>query len=166
MRRGAKRGKVSAVPEVLTSNATENSVTLEEIDNVDSFVQRLERIQLPNQVIAVLSDPLLQKYLSLKPSAAATRRMEHWLSASLEEELQCLDDRQQEPGRLSGLLDSILIYARYTKVGSLLWFCRDVMLTKRRKCRRHVKDSLRLTYRAGMERTTERLSLSSRLSCP
>lgn len=83
---------------------------------MDDFVRKLEKIELPNQVISVLSDPLLQKYLALKPSEAATARMDHWLSTFFEEELRSMGDGQQDPTRLSSVLDSLLSYARYTKV--------------------------------------------------
>ncbi|KAI1138911.1 Mis6-domain-containing protein [Hypoxylon sp. FL0543] len=69
------------VPEVHTLNATENSVTLEEIESVDGFVNNLEKIDLPNQLIAVLGDPLLQKLLMLKPDIEAHDRVGSWLSS-------------------------------------------------------------------------------------
>ncbi|OTB05754.1 hypothetical protein M426DRAFT_72618 [Hypoxylon sp. CI-4A] len=80
--RNRANGKSSTlVPEVHTSNATEKSITLEEIENVDGFVNNLERIELPNQLIAVLGDPLLQKLLILKPDAEAHQRVSSWLAS-------------------------------------------------------------------------------------
>ncbi|KAI1475832.1 Mis6-domain-containing protein [Daldinia eschscholtzii] len=80
--RSRVNGKSSGLfPEVHTSNATENSITLEEIENVDGFVKNLERIELPNQLIAVLGDPLLQKLLVLKPDAEAHQRVSSWLAS-------------------------------------------------------------------------------------
>ncbi|KAI0408118.1 Mis6-domain-containing protein [Xylaria palmicola] len=67
-----------SVPEVHTSHATENSITLEEIENVDGFVKNLEKIELPNQLIAILGDPLLQKLLLLRPQAQAHLRACNW----------------------------------------------------------------------------------------
>ncbi|KAI0012779.1 Mis6-domain-containing protein [Xylariaceae sp. FL0662B] len=69
----------SLVPEVHTSHATEDSVTLEEIENVEGFVKKLEIIEMPNQLIAVLGDPLLQKLLLLRPQPEAHRRASNWL---------------------------------------------------------------------------------------
>ncbi|RYP50741.1 hypothetical protein DL768_003801 [Monosporascus sp. mg162] len=75
-------------PEIIVGEATRgkasafnNSVSLEEIENVDGFVKALETIELPNQLIAVLGDPLLQKLLLLKPDAEANRRVNNWLSS-------------------------------------------------------------------------------------
>ncbi|KAI1429512.1 Mis6-domain-containing protein [Xylaria sp. FL1777] len=67
------------IPEVHTSHAIENSVTLEEIESVDGFVKNLEKIELPNQLIAILGDPLLQKFLFLRPQAQAHLRACNWL---------------------------------------------------------------------------------------
>ncbi|KAM4056121.1 mis6 domain-containing protein [Hirsutella rhossiliensis] len=71
------------VPTVQTSQATEDSVTLEEIDNVTSLVQNLERLELPNQLVAVLADPLLQKLLVLRPAAESHQRVANWLGSVL-----------------------------------------------------------------------------------
>ncbi|GAW12582.1 hypothetical protein ANO14919_019520 [Xylariales sp. No.14919] len=73
--------KALPIPEVHTSHATENSITLEEIETVDGFVKNLEKIELPNQLIAILSDPLLQKLLLLRPQAQAHLRACNWLNS-------------------------------------------------------------------------------------
>ncbi|KAL2760482.1 hypothetical protein ACRALDRAFT_2092897, partial [Sodiomyces alcalophilus JCM 7366] len=78
-------GRPSGVPAVHTSYATEKSVTLEEIDNVDRFVNNLEKIELPNQLAAVLADPLLQKLVLLRKDYLVTRRIVHWVEAALDD---------------------------------------------------------------------------------
>ncbi|KAK1599418.1 Mis6-domain-containing protein [Colletotrichum navitas] len=83
----ARRGKAHNLPSVHTSEATENSVTLEEIDSADRFVQSIEKIELPNQLAAVLADPLLQKFIALKNDHAASKRVVHWIDAVLEDVL-------------------------------------------------------------------------------
>ncbi|KDN65820.1 hypothetical protein CSUB01_05003 [Colletotrichum sublineola] len=80
-------GKASNLPSVHTSEATENSVTLEEIDSADRFAQTIEKIELPNQLAAVLADPLLQKFIALKNDRAASKRVIHWIDAILEDVL-------------------------------------------------------------------------------
>ncbi|KAJ4856227.1 mis6 domain-containing protein [Trichoderma breve] len=72
------------VPVVHTSHVNENAVTLEEIENVTGFVQNMDRIELPNQLVAVLADPLLQKLLLLRPNAEAYQRVANWLSSVLQ----------------------------------------------------------------------------------
>lgn len=62
----------------------QNSVTLEEVENVTGFVQNIDRIELPNQLVAVLADPLLQKLLLLRPNAEAYQRVANWLNSVLQ----------------------------------------------------------------------------------
>ncbi|KAJ0286358.1 hypothetical protein COL940_003019 [Colletotrichum noveboracense] len=81
-------------PEIIVSDALrgrasafKNSVTLEEIDSADRLAQNIEKIELPNQLAAVLADPLLQKFIALKKDDAASRRVIHWVDAILEDVL-------------------------------------------------------------------------------
>ncbi|KAI8297793.1 Centromere protein I [Colletotrichum sp. SAR11_240] len=83
----ARSRKGTHLPSVHTSAATENSVTLEEIDSADRLAQYIEKIELPNQLAAVLADPLLQKFIALKKDDAASRRVIHWVDAILEDVL-------------------------------------------------------------------------------
>ncbi|KAI8308251.1 Centromere protein I [Colletotrichum sp. SAR11_59] len=83
----ARSRKGTHLPSVHTSAATENSVTLEEIDSADRLAQNIEKIELPNQLAAVLADPLLQKFIALKKDDAASRRVIHWVDAILEDVL-------------------------------------------------------------------------------
>ncbi|GME27792.1 Mis6 domain-containing protein [Neofusicoccum parvum] len=116
VRRGAKRAKTSLVPEVHTSYADEKSVTLEEINNADELVKNLEKIELPNQLLASFKDPLLQKYLLLNPSDAAARRLELWLDSFLREALEAAASGTNPPDHFAELLDGMLNYTRTTKV--------------------------------------------------
>ncbi|WYZ38545.1 hypothetical protein EsH8_III_000459 [Colletotrichum jinshuiense] len=79
--------KASSLPSVHTSEATENSVTLEEIDSAERLAQTIEKIELPNQLAAVLADPLLQKFVALRKDDATSNRVTHWISAVLEDVL-------------------------------------------------------------------------------
>lgn len=113
-----KRQKTNhlALPEVHTFHATEASVTLEEVENVDDFVNKLDKLELPNQLVAALEDPLLRKLLELKPSDSATSRINNWLAACLSDELR--SSQTFSPGRAdrtARLLLRILEYTRSTK---------------------------------------------------
>lgn len=68
-----------------TTHANEDSVTLEEVENVTSFVAKMDKLELPNQLVAVLADPLLQKLLILRPSAESNQRIANWLSSVLQD---------------------------------------------------------------------------------
>ncbi|KAF2182814.1 Mis6-domain-containing protein [Zopfia rhizophila CBS 207.26] len=115
LRKGPKRSKVSVIPDLHTFYANETSVTLEEIDNVEDFVEKLDRIELPGQLISFLIDPLLQKYLTLKPSVIASRRIDLWLSMYLEEEYQAAKCDLETSTHLSEILGGLLKQTQYTK---------------------------------------------------
>ncbi|GJN85980.1 hypothetical protein PLIIFM63780_009556 [Purpureocillium lilacinum] len=103
------RGKL--VPIVHTSHATEDSVTLEEVEGVDAFVRSLDRLKLPNQLVAVLADPLLQKLLVLRPSAEADRRVATWLAGVLRE----VADGDADEETLWEVLEVVREYVAQTK---------------------------------------------------
>lgn len=92
-------------------------MTLEEIENVSSFVNKLEKIELPNQLVAVIGDPLLQKLLQLKSSDTVMRRLDNWLKAFFEDQLE---ENGQSESTLLDMLAAILEYVRFTKVGHIL----------------------------------------------
>ncbi|GAB1315001.1 Mis6-domain-containing protein [Madurella fahalii] len=105
------KGTKSLLPTVRTLHAQENSVTLEEIDNAESFAKNLEKIELPTQLVAVLADPLLQKFLLLRPDAEASSRITNWLMA-------CLGDvasGDADSGLLLDMLEVAHDYAMSTK---------------------------------------------------
>lgn len=110
---GVKHSKTSVVPEVQTSRAQESSVTLEEIESVEGFVNKLEKIDLPNQLVAVLNDPLLQKLLQLKRSDMISDRIDHWLMAFFDDQLA---DPSSSVNETLDILHAIRNYARFTKV--------------------------------------------------
>ncbi|KAM0435209.1 hypothetical protein ACHAPT_003299 [Fusarium lateritium] len=80
--RGARN---KLVPMVHTSHATEDSVTLEEIENATDFVKKIDKLELPNQMVAVLVDPLLQKLMLLRPSEESDQRIANWLNLILQD---------------------------------------------------------------------------------
>ncbi len=88
---------------------------MEEIDNAESFVKNLDKIELPTQLVAVLADPLLQKFLLLRPDAEGSSRITNWLMA-------CLGDvasGDADSDLLLDMLEVIRDYAIGTKVRQL-----------------------------------------------
>ncbi|KAI0119997.1 Mis6-domain-containing protein [Nemania sp. FL0031] len=114
------------IPQVHTSHATENSITLEEIESVDGFVKNIEKIELPNQLIAILHDPLLQKLLFLRPQAQAHLRACHWLS-SYAQDMMAADSEVH----LADILNILKSYVTATKglPPILLAFLRELINT-------------------------------------
>ncbi|KAI6447259.1 hypothetical protein MCOR17_010591 [Pyricularia oryzae] len=102
------------LPSVQTSHANEESVTLDEIDSASQFVKHLEKIELPNQLVAVMADPLLQKLLLLRPDAGADARIADWLEA-------CISDAEENAfvdggSALLDLLEVVRDHADHTKL--------------------------------------------------
>jgi centromere protein I len=115
-RKGPKKSATSAIPDVHTYHATETSVTLEGIDNVDDFVEKLDCIEAPGQMVSFLTDPLLQKYVELKPSPVTSARIDLWLSACLEDLYEAERLGNGEPQYLKQILDGMRVHADSTKV--------------------------------------------------
>lgn len=91
-------------------------MTLEGIDNVEDFVEQLDRVEPPGQLISFLTDPLLQKYVMLKPSPMATDRINLWLATCLEDQYNAQQKGTGDPSDLTEILEGLLRHAQYTKV--------------------------------------------------
>ncbi|KAJ4289809.1 Phosphate metabolism transcription protein [Kalmusia sp. IMI 367209] len=122
LRKGPKGVKTSAIPDVHTFHTNEasnpdfrTSVTLEGIDNVEDFVEKLDRIEPPGQLVSFLTDPLLQKYVELKDSPIISRRIQLWLSTCLEEQYYAIKEGTVDERYLSEILEGLLEHAQYTK---------------------------------------------------
>lgn len=88
-------------------------MTLEEIESPQSFIDNLEKIELPNQLVAVLGDPLLQKLLQLKSTEVTMSRVDNWLLAFFDDQLA---DPDQSDRPLLDMLTAIRDYTRFSKV--------------------------------------------------
>ena len=79
---------------------------------MNEFIHKLEKIELPNQLVSVIGDPFLQKLLQLKSSESTSRRIDNWLLAFFEDQLE-------NPGSEATILEmltAIRDYTQYTKV--------------------------------------------------
>ena len=77
------------------------------------FIQKLEKIELPNQLVAVIGDPLLQNLLQLKSNNTIKRRIDNWLTAFFEDQLEGGGFTEN---RLLDMLAAIKEYTSFTKV--------------------------------------------------
>jgi len=109
------RGKIFTLRAIWFIDYLQTSVTLEEIENVSGFIGRLEKIELPNQLVAVMGDPLLQKLLQLKSTDITRRRVDNWLMAFFEDQLE---NEENSEATLLDMLASIREYVRFTKVSA------------------------------------------------
>ncbi len=99
-----------------TNNIRQTSVTLEGIDNVEDFVEKLDRIEPPGQLVSYLTDPLLQKYVDLNPSPITLARIDLWLATCLEEQYEAHRYGNSDRHYLSHILGGLLKSAQYTRV--------------------------------------------------
>ncbi|KAL2844672.1 Mis6-domain-containing protein [Aspergillus pseudodeflectus] len=112
-----KRSKVEAiVPDVQTSRVAHNRTSLEELRGVDHFIERLEKIELPNQIISTIADGLAQKYIFLAQPELANRRLNDWLEGFLGDQLEYAQDFDDEGVETLGYVLALAVsYARYSK---------------------------------------------------
>ena len=104
-------------------------MTLEEIESVQSFVQNMDKLELPNQLVAVLADPLLQKLLVLRPSTESYQRVANWLNSVLQDVI----DGDADEATLWEVLEVVRDFVVQTKVRdeiSVTDFFFSVMLIK------------------------------------
>lgn len=102
------------------TGTTQDSVTLEEIENVQSFVQNMDKLELPNQLVAVLADPLLQKLLLLRPSTESYQRVANWLNSVLQDVI----DGDADEATLWEVLEVVRDFVVQTKVNiTRPWLC-------------------------------------------
>lgn len=67
----------------------------------------------------ILDDPLLQKYIALRPNDDARRlRLERQLEVFLDEQLEKIDSSLNTSHELSDILGRLSSYIRYTKVNT------------------------------------------------
>lgn len=78
------------------------------------MVQKLEKIEMPNQIVAVIGNPKMQHLLRLKSSEALLRRIDNWLTAFFEDQLQ--DDSSSGGTIPLDMLRAVSSYASFTKV--------------------------------------------------
>ncbi|KKA25385.1 Mis6 domain protein [Rasamsonia emersonii CBS 393.64] len=116
-RGGVKRSKVeSVIPDVQTSRVQPSHTSLEELRNVTDFVENLEKIELPNQMVSVLGDRLAQKYMLLVGPKIAKLRLEDWLETFLKDEFERANlAESDEPEALGYVLSVATEYVRSTK---------------------------------------------------
>ncbi|KAJ5139341.1 uncharacterized protein N7515_004189 [Penicillium bovifimosum] len=112
-----KRSRIEVViPTLQTSRVSHKHTSLEELRDIGHFVDKLDKIELPNQIISTLGDAMAQKYLHLVQSELAHHRLDEWLRNFLEDKLETLrEDEDDEPETLSYVLEFFGGYASYTK---------------------------------------------------
>ncbi|KAJ5280095.1 Centromere protein Cenp-I [Penicillium angulare] len=116
--RGAvKRSRIEVViPVMQTSRVSNKHTSLEELRDLDHFVNKVDVIELPNQIISTLGDSMGQKYLHLAQSEVANNRLDEWLRNFLDDKMEQIQEEDSDDSdMLSYVLDFVEGYAAYTK---------------------------------------------------
>ncbi|PYH94243.1 Mis6 domain protein [Aspergillus ellipticus CBS 707.79] len=113
----AKRSKMeNIVPDVQTSRVPYNHTSLEELRGVEHFVEKIDKIELPNQIISMLGNNLAHKYLFLVHPEAANRRLNDWLKTFLSDQLEYARAYDMEEADTLGYILTLAVeYVQYTK---------------------------------------------------
>ncbi|PSR80116.1 Mis6-domain-containing protein [Coniella lustricola] len=112
---GNKAAKGLCIPGVQTSHAHETSITLEEVDSAESLAANMERIEMPDHLVAVLVDPLLQKLMMVRPDKDWHRAWA-WMDMQISEIL----NGDAEEDALVNCLQVMGEYAQATKLTRFL----------------------------------------------
>lgn len=110
------RNKVNVIPILHTYDASESSVTIEEIENARSLIENLSKLELPSQIGAVFQDDMLRNFLLLKGSDEVVERLDSWTGAALFEEFDVERETGSPSVRLGGFLNQISDYTAMRKV--------------------------------------------------
>lgn len=99
----------------MTDCITQQSVTLEEIDSAENLASNLEKIELPDHLVAIMVDPLLQKFMMLRSDKDLKRALA-WMDMHLAEILNGDADEDAAANALRVIHE----YAKSTKVSKTL----------------------------------------------
>lgn len=161
VRRGtsSKRRKVAVIiPDLQTSRVKPSFTSLEELRDVDGFVERLEKIELPNQIVSVLENRMAHKYMAIVGPETAIHRLNDWLDAFLKDEVEMAklpDSADSETLRY--VLGAICGYVQSTKVGTIqAALLNSNGLTSSRNCLMPSKHSLIPTFERGTDEPIDR----------
>ena len=90
-----------------------------------NFIDKIDKLALPNQMISALDDQLLQTYCLVRPTNDWTQRMDRWLSLFFDEQLHVLEDAGATTTSLWEVLEKSLGYIHRIKVFVLILKLRD-----------------------------------------
>lgn len=121
-----KRRKLQ-IPDKVTIDISKNSITVEELSTLSSFVRNIHRVSLPAQVGCVLRDDgMVKRILVNRPGKMAWARLNTWIASSLYDELEAVDGDQGEV--LGEILERACDLCYYTT--EILVSVEDFLLSK------------------------------------
>ena len=79
---------------------------------MSSFVQNIDKLELPNHLAAVVADPLLRKLLHLRPDVEAHQRVLNWVTSMLQD----VESGEADPSTQVEFIGVLQEYAAEIKV--------------------------------------------------
>ncbi len=93
------------------------STTLGDVNDLQDLVAKLNTIYIPDERILAIDDPLLQKYIALRPNDDGGQpKLEPQLGFFLNEQLEKIDSGLEASNELCELLGRLSSYTQYSKV--------------------------------------------------
>ncbi|KAG0043009.1 hypothetical protein BGZ83_011936 [Gryganskiella cystojenkinii] len=113
VRNGAKRQKLShsSIPDAFSiyrKGADDKSLPLSQIISLDSLVDHIDTLTLPDQLSSVLSNRLLQHVLCLQPSHSIVERISYWLGQELMDLWYWKEQTAATKARFSSILGRVV----------------------------------------------------------
>ena len=84
----------------------------------NELIKRLENSEEPKQMISVLDDVSLQKYLALTSDETLDQHLHHWLAHFFDEKQRFPNGSTIGSRRFQEILGKLSNYARYTKAST------------------------------------------------
>ncbi|CAI2174606.1 2651_t:CDS:10 [Funneliformis geosporum] len=103
------------VPKAHTFNATQNSITLEEIMNVKLLASNIDKIDLPSQLASVLENRMLQHIVVCNPEKVIIARISYWLEQCLMDLVYWNDNTVEIKALFNSLLTKIVALTEFMK---------------------------------------------------
>lgn len=95
----------------------QSSKTLGDVNDIQDLVEKLDNIYVPAERMLTLDDPLLQKYIALRPDDDAGRlRLERQLEVFLDEQLEKIEGGLDTSKELSDILRRLSSNTQFSKV--------------------------------------------------
>ncbi|KAL1923506.1 uncharacterized protein VTP21DRAFT_8486 [Calcarisporiella thermophila] len=112
-----KRRKLDRVelPPIRTTTYSMKSVGIEEISSFKDLVKNIDKLELPNQLAAVLDNRLLQHLVICNPERSTVARISNWLGQCLMDICFWNDSTVANRKRLNDLLEKVIQLTDFTK---------------------------------------------------
>ena len=100
-----------------STESTETTKAMAQPLGVDLLIDQLEHVQISDLTTSDLEDPVLQKSIALTSPERTSNTLDDFLTSTFDQQLEGSTSSQRTSQTFPRLLESVLDYTRYTKVG-------------------------------------------------